>query len=160
MAKKKHLSTTKRNAYAVLVPTIILTLVWIFYASSMSKEDSAALSGKFSEIFGDIINRIASIFTDEPISIRKLAHFAEYALLGVQTSLLAHFVSRKSFQTACNVFLAGISTAVLDESIQILASRGPAVKDIIIDLFGYSTGGLCVFAVLLIIAVIKALKNH
>ncbi len=156
MAKKsKNLSKTKKTAYAVLIPLIVLTLGFIFYSSTLSKNESLDASNKFAELFGEMIDAFFALFTDEKLSIRKLAHFAEYCILGIEVSALAHFTAKKNIQTLGNILLLGISASVADEAIQILSNRGPAITDVLIDLMGYGCGYAIVAVISLITLLVK-----
>ncbi len=152
-------SVKSKTPYYVMIPIIVLTLGFIFYASTMSKSESLNMSNGFSSVFGEFVGKILSFFTDKSIDIRKVAHFAEYAALGFETALLAVLVSKKNLQTLCNIALFGLASAVTDESIQILSHRGPAVSDVLLDFFGYSAGVLTVIAAYFIIILIKRIKS-
>ncbi len=143
----------------MILPLILVTLGLIFWFSTMDKQSSADMSNGFSKLFGDIINKVSSLFTDEPINIRKLAHFAEYMLLGVEAAIFADLVSSYKLQTFCNLAFFGLASAVTDESIQILSNRGSSVSDVLLDCRGYVTGVLIVLLVIFVKAGIRSLKN-
>ena len=129
--KKRHL----------LYILIILTICLIWGHSAMSRVDSAEESGfilqlvtPFLEIFlgkGNVTDHI----------VRKLAHFTEYFVLGVELSALAF--PREVFQESplwknlirkgINVAGIGLFIALIDETIQIFSQRGPQVADIWLD---------------------------
>ncbi len=160
MAKKQTLSKNKKIAYYLMIPLIALTLALIFWFSTMNKEASAEMSNGFAKIFGDFIDKIISIFTDESVNIRKVAHFAEYAVLGAEVAIFADLVSRFKPQTVCNIAFFGLASAVADESIQIISSRGASVSDVLLDCRGYATGVIIVLIIIFIKAGISAVKNR
>lgn len=72
--------------------------------------------------------------------VRKYAHFAEFALLGILVSIYGLLRSKLTFQKLMNILSFGLFIAVADESIQILSGRGPLVKDVLLDMAGYGSG--------------------
>ena len=71
--------------------------------------------------------------------IRKIAHFTEYGLLGIELAvylLLLHRRRPSLFGLAMTVpFFVGF----IDESIQSLSGRGPLIEDVWIDIGGFAT---------------------
>lgn len=80
--------------------------------------------------------RAADFFTDE--LVRKLAHVAEYTVLGFILGLLLRNKKPRFWLTV----LLGLAVAFLDETVQIFTGRGSALVDIWIDLIGVTLGGL------------------
>lgn len=103
-------------------------------------------------------------------NVRKVAHFVEHGLFGIEIFLLMLFIERdsgkerkifpigiKSVLIALNI---GILVALFDESIQILSARGPSVSDIWLDISGYATFVAVMFAVFTIVkSVILLIKS-
>lgn len=71
--------------------------------------------------------------------LRKLAHFAEYLLLGL---LSAGALAQTSWawKQAGMLSGGGFLLAFLDETLQIFSGRGPAIADVWLDLFGFLVG--------------------
>lgn len=134
---------------------VILVLAFIWCQSMMP----GALSSRESEWFLQLVQPLVSLIQrglmragielDPSYLVRKLAHFTEYAVLGVLIYLLFLKPGGKGrfFLTAA----VCLASAAVDESIQIFASgRGPAVRDVGIDFAGAFTGMLiAAFAVFL-----------
>ena len=79
--------------------------------------------------------------------VRKLAHFSEYAVLGVL--MFALFLRPDGGARYLLPMGLCLGSAAIDEGLQILAvDRGPALRDVILDFTGSCTGilaaGLCV----------------
>ena len=72
--------------------------------------------------------------------LRKLAHFTEFGILGAELSLLLHLRGRQSRQGFVNCAFAGLSAAVIDESLQLLSKRGSQVQDVLLDFCGFMVG--------------------
>lgn len=76
--------------------------------------------------------------------LRKLAHGTEYLILGVELCLLLR--PEKPWSTLA---LSGVLTALLDETIQLFVpERCGQIKDVWIDLGGFTTGVLlCILVI-------------
>lgn len=110
----------------------------IFYNSSLPLRQSSQLSGWVTALTQLLAHHLDIRLTgDVEHHIRKLAHFCEFALLGL---LLCHSFSALgvSNRTATGyiLFLA-LFAAVLDEYIQSFSlGRGSRVKDVLLDFSG------------------------
>ncbi len=148
----------KRNLLSVLlVILIIVTLALIWGNSLQSIPESKAKSGRVLEIIAPFLEFFVGKGNVTDHLVRKLAHFTEYFVLGIELSLLMVVRSRVSFQGVCNCLFVGLAAAVTDESIQIISNRGPLVSDVLLDFCGVSAA---VFVVLLIFALIKPKKRY
>ena len=73
--------------------------------------------------------------------LRKLAHFTEFACLGVLLHWLFRMLREKTWEHLVFPALAGIAVAAVDETIQCFVPlRGPALKDVGIDTLGVVAG--------------------
>ena len=125
-----------RRAAAVLIG---LTLLWIWGHSLVNADRSVAESGRVQALLAALFGPgIADTFLYR--SIRKLAHFTEYALLGTEcgVSRLLAADRRKGLRP---VLLLGPAAAVIDELLQFFSpGRCPAAADVLLDSAGYFTG--------------------
>lgn len=102
----------------------ILWLMLIFLHSSMPAEVSRAESGGLFYLLSQ-----AFPFLTEHM-LRKLAHFGEFAILGV-------FLGQSLRPSYIRVLLAGLLCALCDETIQLfVAGRSSQVSDIWVDFAG------------------------
>lgn len=106
-------------------------------------------------------------------NVRKVAHFVEHGILGLEVFLLMFFIEkdaqkkRKVFPIGVKLFILslniGILAALFDESIQILSGRGPDVRDIWLDIAGYATFTALMFVIFSLVKSIiflaKTMKN-
>lgn len=77
--------------------------------------------------------------------LRKMAHAAEFAALGVELTVLLRVLLRKEGSL---LLLCGVTVALTDETIQLFVSgRAGLVKDVWIDMGGFCLG---IFAVWLV----------
>lgn len=73
--------------------------------------------------------------------LRKLAHFTEFACLGMLLHWLFCMLREKLWEHLVFPALAGIAVAAVDETIQCFVPlRGPALKDVGIDTLGVTAG--------------------
>ena len=122
--KKKH----------VVIALIVGMTVFIWSNSMLSRQESAQMSGGLMAWLESALNlRIPEVV------IRKAGHFCEYAVLGFLYGIKFR-QGRKNGQWVYNYTMAGLATAVADESIQILSGRAPMVADILLDLCGFAVG--------------------
>ena len=110
----------------------------IFYNSSLPLRHSSQLSGWVTALTQLLAQHLDIRLTgDVEHHIRKLAHFCEFALLGL---LLCHSFSALgvSNRTATGyIFFLALFAAVLDEYIQSFSpGRGSMVKDVLLDFSG------------------------
>ena len=119
-----------------------LALLFIWGNSVLSADRSSALSGYVK----DLINTLWSgkrISSDD--RLRKLAHLAEYAGLGVVIGLLPGRARRAPLSLR---LLCGLLTGLADETIQLFsAERGGCLADVWLDLAGYCAGLTMLWAI-------------
>ncbi len=131
----------------ILTVLIILTLVFIWIHSAVSREGSSAES---RWVYEKLRWLLQLIFGEERATVhllRKLAHFTEFFVLGTEAMMLGIDLAGCSKKTVGIVFLLCNFCALLDETIQIFSGRGSAVSDVWIDTAGAVTGILLVLAV-------------
>ena len=117
---------------------LILNLVFIWGNSMLPAEVSQKIS--------DCVLELLPESPDQPVQeeveshlIRKLAHFAEFTVLGMLLSWLAALLKRKWWLP----ILVGTVVACIDETIQMFVpGRGPGLLDVGIDSCGVLMGML------------------
>jgi VanZ family protein len=110
---------------------------------------NSLLPGELSGAFSDWVkNLLANLFSggDSGTSgglIRKLAHFSEFAMLGMLLSWLFGMLQKNLLWP----FVLGFFTASMDETIQrFVPNRGPSVWDVLLDTSGVLVGMLVLYA--------------
>lgn len=150
--------TARFGAWFVVVTVLLSALLlanmgFIFWMSSEGPEESGNRSGGITDTVIDVTYpdfdrrppEEQVVITDRTHHlVRKLAHFCEFALLGLlSAALLAHLARRLPLSTK---MLWGFPAAfcllyaISDEVHQMFTERGPAVKDVLIDFSGSLTG--------------------
>ena len=126
----------------LLIGLTLLNLAFIFGNSLLPAEVSAAISGSVKSFLALLFP--ADGFAAENAGhslLRKIAHFAEFACLGLLLTWLRG-MNRKKL-TAIFPVLGGLTVALVDETIQgFVPGRTPMVTDVLIDAAGAFFGML------------------
>ncbi len=137
----------KRIFLYILIVAIALTIIFIFSNSLKTKdqslEDSNAVGGFISSIFppeSDIGKFILEY-------IRKIAHFTEYGLLGIEAAILVIFYFKKRICAALVSLNLSLIVAFIDESLQYISDRGPSISDVWIDVGGFAFFSLIAYGI-------------
>lgn len=141
-------------------------IAFIFSNSMQVAEVSSGMSGRVLKIMKTVLQNIgleniAGRLTEH--IVRKLAHFCEYALEGFLLMLCLRVYTRHFVRHMSWPMLAGVLTALTDETIQLFSDgRSSQVTDVWIDFGGVVAGmvfGLLVLAVCHAIAAKHASKR-
>ena len=157
-----NLNKSKWNiCIAIFVLTSLLIVGYIFYNSVQKIDDSNERSDKIVEQIQPIVDPDEKIAEkDFKKYTRKVAHFTEFALLGISMGCLFGCVYGKSKKVFVSLplFLT-LLVGVSDEFIQNFNDRSSSVKDVLIDFSGACVGLLLVFVVILIIKNVSKKRN-
>ena len=126
--------TDKRMRLCWTLIAALLTFIW----------GNSLLPGEVSGAFSDWVKSFLDhLIPGEPAEdtgsglLRKLAHFTEFAALGMSLAWLHGMLGKGRLQP----FVWGVLAASVDETIQrFVPDRGPSVKDVCIDSAGVLTG--------------------
>lgn len=135
-----------RKRLAVCSCLLCVNLCFIWGNSLLPGEISGAVSGWLR-------NLIALLFGGSPDGsdtghglLRKLAHFTEFACLGLLFCWLLGMLQRKYWPLWS--LLCGAAVAAVDETIQLFVpDRGPAIKDVGIDTLGVCLGIVIIYII-------------
>lgn len=129
----------KKKGYIITLSVlIVLTLSFIWGNSLLSKSASANTSGGVYNFFKPIIDFIFGEGNFTHAHFRKLAHFSEFFVLGVEIYLLFRVIYGNIRCKVITILLLGFFAGLIDESLQIISSRGASFLDVLIDFLGYS----------------------
>ena len=151
------METKRKTSPLVILARIIFTgcliySVWFIFQNSLQ---IAQASGEQSQQVQEILNALAAKVGLGPFSlhtVRKMAHFAEFALLGFWFMLCLrvytrHFVRHVSWPLFC-----GLLVAVIDETIQLyVPGRTSSTLDVLLDFSGVVSGLFVALVILLFI---------
>lgn len=154
----KHIGLPRAVTLAVLGLSIVLTLAFIFSNSARSQTSSAAQSSSFQAVIEKIIPKDTDFGSFVFRNLRKIAHFTEYGLLGIEISAFIAVISRRRvlmYKRFALLPIVALATAFVDETIQIFSKRGPSVSDMWIDIGGFFTYAVLTYGIFELMILIK-----
>ena len=135
----------------LLIVLIILTVAFIFIQSAKSPERSAEDSDRVGEMVEEIIPPDTPPGEFIQINLRKIAHFVEFSVLGLEVALYVWLFARKrSFILAS--YPIALFVALIDETAQIFSGRGSSLSDVWLDFSGFLTTATLFYGVALLVA--------
>ena len=138
----------------VLTILIVITIAFVWIHSMMPGEVSSDESGFVFEVLAPFLKLILPDRIVTELLIRKMAHFTEYAVLGIELAFYLKTVYAVNLRNYVYLAYSGATVAFIDETIQIFSGRGPAIADVWIDIAGLVTGS----AIICLIS--RARKSH
>lgn len=141
----------ERYVRAGLAILICLTICFIFGQSMLRpvavEKESHAVAGLLAYIFSPD----SSIYFLIRHNLANIAHFCEYGILGLFTSMYVAFFFGK--QRFVKIFTLGFveTVVIIDETIQIFSGRSPQITDILIDILGFATISIITYVALYLI---------
>ena len=158
----------------LLTVAVLINMAVIYFLSSESKEDSGTRSTGVVEFFMHLLHpdyddldwdTQMEIMASTHHLVRKLAHFAEFGLLGFLTTGLVvyvngrkHWIKRWLEWVIPTVFC--LLYAISDEVHQIFSDRGSSAKDVAIDFAGAVVGILVMHAIVGIVRTVKKRRER
>lgn len=152
--KEKQSVQSRRKIVTTILLCLCIAFIW------HNSLEGAELSGNRSLIVTRTLNDWlldGSYMVLAETVVRKLAHFLEYALEGTLVTSVIWAYELEMRRYVCQVVLAGVLTALIDETFQLfMEGRAASVGDIWIDLFGFIFGVLAGVSWMLIKRKIRA----
>lgn len=127
--------------FRVLFTFALVATVYFIFANSLEiARESSARSQQVMKLLNDLLGRVGLGPLSE-YTVRKLAHFCEFALLGFWFMLCLRVYTRHFVRHVSWPLFFGLLTAVIDETIQLyVPGRSSSVKDVLLDFSGVVTG--------------------
>lgn len=152
------MSKGKKAGVIVCIIFIALTLGFIWGNSLLSKESSGKGSSRVYKFILPILDLFFGKGNITHAVFRKLIHFIEFFILALEFSILFILLKGVKIKNLLYVLPICLVTACLDESLQILSSRGARVLDVLIDFSG-SVFCCLIFLIIMLIANSKKQKT-
>ncbi len=152
-------STLVKILQYLLLLAIVGTVAFIFINSMLPPAQSAEQSDTVKDIIVEILpdDSRAESFVEQ--YIRKIAHFTEYGLLGLECAVYLMLFTGRRVKTLSLAMLTPFFVGFTDETIQHFSKRGPMIEDVWIDVGGFVLFYLLALAALyLIFLAVKAIK--
>ena len=134
--------TRKQASLVTVILLLIIATVCFIFSNSM--EDIPESSAKSEKILRALTPALELLFGENTATnhlVRKLAHFTEFFVLGIELCVLCGIL-RKSLVWA---LFTGLCIALADETIQIFYERGSRVQDVWLDFSAVITAAILVF---------------
>ena len=121
----------------LLLLVIVGTIAFIFGNSMLPPEKSTEQSEAVKDIIVEILpdDTAAENFVEE--YIRKIAHFTEYGLLGIEIAIYLMVFTKRKAKVLALAILTPLFVGFIDETIQRFTERGPSIDDVWIDIGGF-----------------------
>lgn len=158
---------TERTSLWVIAGRVIFTAaliacIWFIFSNSMAVADvSSVSSGRVLQLLQAVLRRLGMPGLAQRLTmhlVRKLAHFCEYTLEGFLLMLCMRVYSRHPLRHITVPMLAGVLTALTDETIQLFSQgRSSQVTDVWLDSAGVLAG---ILAALLLMGLWRLLFHH
>ena len=139
--RKRQDWDNKKKLRRIWLFLFLFTLCLVWGNSLLSREDSGAVSDWVRQLLETIFGNETPAAQFILVKIRKIAHFLEYSVLGIEAVLFTFLARPVSGQGVFNCTALGLMAATIDESIQIFAGRGAMVQDILLDMSGFLLAG-------------------
>ncbi len=146
----------------------VLWCGFIFYLSSENSEQSSERSGRvitalcrvmISDFDSYTEEHKQQVISDMSFTVRKLAHFTAYAVLGALLFQAFCFVRSKRIRSAAAIGGAAVYAATDEFHQSFIPGRSCELRDILIDTGGAALAVALTLLVMLIIARRKKIKN-
>jgi VanZ family protein len=146
--------TQKKRKHRWVWLLVAAYIAFIFHNSMMVASASSALSTKVAMWLARFLQNFGLYVADFSLFhhyIRKLAHFTEFAGLGVLVGIAMH-VSPLFRHRALNFLVFLFAVPFADEMIQrFYDGRSSQFTDMFIDAGGFVFGGFCIYLLLLLL---------
>ena len=145
-AKRKHNTADSKKRFLYLIP-VIIWMIFIFYMSGKTGQESSGQSGKISLFITDLLEKVRQDSPQEmqnlqdilELVIRKAAHMTEYAILFLLSylAMVKISMSQSRFYNRSIAVLISLLYACSDEMHQLLVpGRSGRMIDVGIDMAG------------------------
>ena len=149
---------TKKIVLGVLCALILL---FIIGNSLLPPETSGKVSQAAGELLAMILGEGNATQTVGGLPVRKVGHFVEFFALGVLVVLLINVLMNGVYLRCSIVAFVGLLIPVVDETVQIFSGRGSSLRDVWIDIGGYTVGVALTCAAFILVKRLKLrVKNN
>lgn len=134
----------------IFTAAVVACVAFIFYNSAQIAEVSSEVSGTFTVLLNETLSYLpVEIVLSESV-VRKLAHIAEFALLGFLFTFCLRVYTKRLIAFSAWPLLFGLFIAVCDEFLQkFIPGRSSQIRDIFIDFIGVCGGTAFAIAIVL-----------
>lgn len=135
-----------------LILMMLGTLIFIFVNSCLPKELSSEESAAVGGFITSLIPEDTDLYRFVTEYIRKIAHFTEYGMLGIEIAVYIMIYEKRRLHFALLSASVPFFVGFTDETIQILSDRGPSISDVWIDIGGFIFFSVIAWGVMYLLA--------
>jgi len=140
---------TKKKWQILMTVLILTTYLFIFGNSLQPVSESQVESLSVLERVKPLLECFVGKGNVTDHLVRKMAHFTEFFVLGVEWLIFVTLSKKINFQRIANCLFIGLLSALADETIQLfIPGRGPQVSDVFLDFSGVCVGVLVMSSIL------------
>ena len=144
----------------VLTAAVVLVTVFIFDRSMQDADSSNMESAQMMTLVQGVLQWLGQAGISMR-GLRKLAHWAEFALLGALSEWCLRAYTPRYVRFCGMPLLSGLLTALTDETIQrFIPGRSSSVADVWLDFFGVCCGTAAAVGALLLREKMQQIKNR
>ncbi len=146
-----------RNLLIVIVSIAIALTLWFIFSNSLTPSSKSLETSE--GIYEQVKDPIEAVVGQGKVThavFRKMAHFFEFFVLGVEVALLFTLLFGLKLKNLIWIFISGIMVAIMDEGLQNFSKRTASVTDVFIDIAGFMLAVIICYG---IYALTKFLKN-
>ncbi|NLC32399.1 MAG: VanZ family protein [Clostridiales bacterium] len=144
VSQLKNLPLKRRLSAFLFMLLILLTIAFIWSNSLQNSQESLKRSDFVVELIEPVILAIPVPKWHSPDMMsfitRKLGHFSEFFLLGIELMILKFLLEPAVKIKFWHLIIFASLIALTDEGIQLTNGRGAMLQDVILDSFGALTG--------------------
>ncbi len=132
-----------------LILLMLGTVVFIFVNSSLPPEASDKESAAVGGFITSFIPKDSSLYDFVTTYMRKIAHFTEYGMLGIELSVYVMLYGKRRVRDGLLTLTVPFFIGFIDETVQIFSGRGPSISDVWIDIGGFVFFGAISYGVII-----------
>lgn len=136
----------------ILIALMLITVLSFFIQSALPPEVSSAESDAVSDAIEPIIPSDTEVGAVVHDNIRKIGHFGEFGLLGIEAALFLFLYTKSRAVDFLCCGAVALFVGLLDESVQIFSGRGPTVSDVWLDFSGFAVFFALTYAVIFLVS--------
>ena len=140
---------TKKRVIVLSFLSVLLTatLIFIWGNSILTINKSSSVSNGLYKRLAPFFNLIFGEGVITHSVFRKLAHFCEFFILGLELNLILVTLKKGYVETLVFSLIFGLFIATVDETLQVLSRRGSSILDVLIDFGGILLSTTIIFII-------------
>ncbi len=154
------MNVRRRRIFRIVIGVVCLCVIAFIWENSLEGVDiSRARSGWVLQWVRPFLALFVPPKQINDHLVRKLAHFTEFFLLGALLAAYWRLILQRRMPRVLVSLCVGLAVASVDELLQFLSGRGPALADTALDFAGVTAGTfLCLACIGAVLCIRNALR--